>query len=235
MLGASDTAAIRAVYEGRLPHFTDLVCYWFENARMLIERGRARRAGFVATNSIRKNTNLPVMKRIVATTRIFNASSEAKWTIDGADVDVSLICFGESQQTPMLNGALVPQINADLTTGLDLTQAGPLAENADGAFLGIQKSGPFDVPGTLAREWLREPTNPNGTTNSAVLKPYWNGDDVVARPRDRWFIDLPLGLSGADASLFVSPFRHLAETPDDDGKTVEQLRRELGDRAGPRW
>ena len=157
-LGQEATDAIRTTYAGRLPGFTDLVCYWFEKSRALIEGGEVVRAGLVATNSIRKNTNLPVMHRIAATTRIFEAWSEEKWTVDGAMVDVSLVCFGENGGgTVHLNGEAVDGINPDLTSGLDLTQAKPLPENKDGAFLGIQKSGPFDVTGTLARTWMSEP------------------------------------------------------------------------------
>jgi hypothetical protein len=110
-----------------------------------------------------------------------------------------------------------------------------LRENRNGAFLGIQKSGPFDVPGEVARAWMLEPINPNGRSNIEVLKPYWNGDDLTGRPRDVWFIDLPLGLSREEAALFASPFQHIAITPDESGKTIEQLRRDLGERAGPRW
>ena len=235
-LGVEMTDAIRSLYDGRLPGFTDLVCYWFENALAMIEVGPAKRAGLVATNSIRKNTNLPVMHRITQATRIFEAWSEEQWTVDGAAVDVSLICFGDAGSEPArLDGEVVSSINADLTTGLDLTSAKALHENRNGAFLGIQKSGPFDVPGEVARAWMREPANPNGRPNAEVLKPYWNGDDLTARPRDMWFIDLPLGLSKADASLFASPFRHIASTPDEEGKTVQELREALGERAGPRW
>ena len=50
-----------------------------------------------------------------------------------------------------------------------------------------------------------------------------------------WFIDLPLELSKADASLYAKPFRHIATSPDEDGKTVQELREALGERAGPRW
>ena len=235
-LGGEMTAAIRALYVGRLPGFTDLVCFWFENARDMIERGEVTRAGLVATNSIRKNTNLPVMHRIVATTEIFDAWSEEQWTVDGAAVDVSLVCFGDAgDERVHLDGKPVASINADLTTGLDLTAAKPLRQNRNAAFLGIQKSGPFDVPGDVARAWMSEPLNPNGKSNAEVLKPYWNGDDLTARPRDMWFIDLPLGLTRAQASQYASPFHHLATATDEDGKTVEELRRELGDRAGPRW
>jgi len=235
-LGVRETETIRGLYEGRLPGFTDLVCYWFENARDLIASGGLVRAGLVATNSIRKNTNLPVMHRVIDTAPIFDAWNEEKWTVDGAAVDVSLICFGDAGGEPIrLNGDPQASINADLTSGIDLTQAKSLSENKNGAFLGIQKSGPFDVPGEVARTWMKEPANPNGKSNAAVLKPYWNGDDVTGRPRDMWFVDLPLGLSKSDAALFESPFRHLATTQDEDGKLVEQLRAELGERAGPRW
>lgn len=235
-LGVAQTEAIRALYEGRLPGFTDLVCYWFERSRELIERGALLRAGLVATNSIRKNTNLPVMQRIAATMPIYEAWNEEQWTVDGAAVDVSLICFGQNDGLECrLNGVQVSSINPDLTSGLNLTLAKPLIENKNGAFLGIQKSGPFDVSGEVARAWIREPTNPNGRANSEVLKPYWNGDDVTGRPRDYWLIDLPLGLSKAQASLFGKPFRHLETAPDENGKTVRQLREDLGDRAGPRW
>jgi len=235
-LGVKTTDAIRNLYKGRLPGFTDLVCYWFENARAMIEAGTAARAGLVGTNSIRKNTNLPVLHRIAETTRIFQAWSEEQWTVDGAAVDVSLICFGDAGDAPArLNGEVVSFINPDLTTGLNLTAAKPLRENHNGAFLGIQKSGPFDVPGEVARAWMQEPVNPHGRSNADVLKPYWNGDDLTGRPRDVWFIDLPLGLSKADASLYASPFRHIATTRDENGKTVQELREALAERAGPRW
>lgn len=235
ILGTPETEAIRTLYHGRLPGFTDLVCYWFENARAHIEAGEAMRAGLVATNSIRKNTNLPVLRRIVQSTRIFEAWSEEKWTVDGATVDVSLICFGNADRPSKLNGHVVDGINPDLSSGLDLTRAAIQPENHEAAYLGVQKSGPFDVPGKVARQWLREPLNPNRQPNSVVLKPYWNGDDVTSRPRDVWLIDLPLGLSEANASLFVKPFEYVQNTPDENGKLIKQLRAELGGRAGPRW
>jgi hypothetical protein len=50
-----------------------------------------------------------------------------------------------------------------------------------------------------------------------------------------WFIDLPLGLSKAEASLFASPFHHIATTRDEEGKTIQELRDALGEQAGPRW
>ena len=42
-----------ATYAGRVPAEADLVCYWFERAGRQIAAGKAKRAGLVATNSIR--------------------------------------------------------------------------------------------------------------------------------------------------------------------------------------
>jgi hypothetical protein len=121
-LGVPMTEAIRRIYQGRLPGFTDLICYWFENSRQLIQSGVVARAGLVATNSIRKNTNLPVMHRIAKTTRIYAAWPEEQWTVDGAAVDVSLICFGNNGgATPMLKGEPAPIYDIDPLTRVTQT------------------------------------------------------------------------------------------------------------------
>jgi type II restriction/modification system DNA methylase subunit YeeA len=211
-LGIEQTDRLRSAFRYRLPGFTDLVCYWFEKARGRIVSGTVQRAGLVATNSIAKNTNLPVLKRICSDLIIYDAWRDEEWTIDGAAVRVSLLCFGQHDlhsQSRTLDGRQVASINATLTTGVDLSQANALGENRGRSLLGIQKSGPFDISGEIARRWLGLPLNPNGRANSEVLKPYWNGDDVTARCRDRWIIDLPVGLSEFQASQFELPFEYL--------------------------
>lgn len=236
-LGVAETLAIRAAFP-TLPGFTDLVCYWFDQALNSLRAHNTQRVGLVATNSIRKGTNLPILKRIADDARLFEAWSEERWVVEGANVDVSIVCFEARSERSLgirLNGTTVTSINADLTSGLDLTRARTLRANGSGSYLGVQKSGPFDIEGDLARRWLREPTNLNRQTNSSVLKPYWNGDDLTGRPQDKWFIDLPIGLSEQAAALYQSPYKHLSTTPDEDGKLLTKLREELGDRAGPRW
>jgi hypothetical protein len=115
----------------------------------MIEGGIVERAGLVATNSIRKNTNLPIMHRIAGTTRIFEAWSEEQWTLDGAAVDVSLICFGDTGgESVRLDGETVAAINPDLTAGLNLTVARPLRENRNGPSLVSRKAARSTSPGT---------------------------------------------------------------------------------------
>ena len=172
-LGKEATEGIRATFDGRLPGFTDLVCYWFEKARAHIADGRADRAGLVATNSIAKNTNLPVLRRIVESLSITEAYSDEPWVIDGAAVRVALVVFGRNQPNgeAKLDGTSVIRINANLTAGVDLSDVPRLRENRGQSMLGVQKSGPLDVKSDTARAWMRLPTNPNGKLNAAVLRP----------------------------------------------------------------
>ncbi len=220
-LGVDETEAIRAAFAGRLPGFTDLVCYWFEKARAHILEGKATYVGLVATNSIAKNTNLPVMRRIVSDLAIFEAWPDQPWIVDGAAVRVAIVCFCAPEvkgDNVLLEGQPVETVNANLTTGTDLSSVLPMPGNASIAYVGIQKSGPFDVPGSLAREWLAAPVNPNGKPNSEVLRPTINGSDLVAGRRDIWLIDFPRGLSAAQAALWELPFEYLARALYDSDK-----------------
>src|SRR5262249_45071022 len=51
-LGNQYVDALFKLYDGRVPAFADLVCYWWEKTRDRIEQKKARRAGLLATNSI---------------------------------------------------------------------------------------------------------------------------------------------------------------------------------------
>jgi type II restriction/modification system DNA methylase subunit YeeA len=137
--------------------------------------------------------------------------------------------------TPIrLNGQEVAEIYADLTApvgaepGTDLTLAKPLAENGLTAFNGIQKTGPFDISGEIARAWITLPANPNGLGNWEVVKPYWNGLDLTRRIRDMWIVDFGWEMSEADASLFEAPFEYALRQikPVRDANSLEALRRD---------
>ncbi len=210
-LGGDYFDALAKCYGIRVPPGADLVTYWFEKARAQIEAGKAMVAGLVATNSIRGGANRKVLERIVTSTRIYEAWSDEEWVNDGAAVRVSLVCFGKGIETK-LDGQPVAVIHADLTAGegLDLSRAKPLVENGGASFQGSQKIGAFDIPGELARQWLKLP-NPNGQPNGQVIKPSWNGLDVTRRPRDGWIIDFGTEMTEAEASLYEAPFQYVLE------------------------
>jgi len=211
---------LRRAYTGRVPGGADLVCYWFAKASKQIEAGRATRVGLVATNSIRGGASRQALQAATETRRIFEAWSDEAWVNDGAAVRVSLICFSHTNTVAMsdmkLDGQRVNKIYTDLTPGherqgVDLTQAQRLSENTNVAFMGHAKGGPFDIPGNLAREWLRLPANPNGRTNADVLKPWLNGMDLTKRSAGKWIVDFGWTMLEEDAALYEEPFRWVQE------------------------
>jgi type II restriction/modification system DNA methylase subunit YeeA len=213
-LGDEYTRALRKQYDGRVPGGADFVTYWFEKARAQIASGKVQRVGLVATNSIRGGASRKVLERIVATAPIFEARSDEAWINNGAAVRVSLVCFGNGKGV-MLDGQPVGSVHADLTAGdtssvIDLTLAKKLSENAGTAFLGIQKTGPFDIPGELARSWLAQP-NPHGKSNSLVAKPWSNGIDITRRNQDNWIVDFGTDMPEHEASLFEQPFAYVLQ------------------------
>ncbi len=213
-LGHEYTERLRRTYRGSVASSADLVCYWFHKAGRLVEDGRIANAGLVATNSIRGGNNRHVLDRIVARGAIFDAWSDEPWVVDGAAVRVSLVCFATKKANlPVsLNGEETTVIHADLSAGgIDLTQAERLAANRDTAFLGVNKNGAFDIPGDVARSWLRLPSNPNGRPNADVLKPRVVGKDIVRRSSDQWIIDFGSSMTGEEAALYEAPFEHIEE------------------------
>ena len=234
-LGEDYVSRIFSVYAGRVPAEADLVCYWFVKAGQHVEAGKAKRVGLVATNSIRGGANRRALAMATAGRPIYEAWSDEPWVIDGAAVRVSLVCFSPLDDEPALqrrlDGERVDAIHADLTArrggvGIDLTRAQRVYRNRGVAFMGDTKSGPFDVPGVQAREWLRAPANPNGRPNAEVLKPWRNGMDVTRRPGDKWIVNFDWNMVREEAALYEAPFTHIAQNvkPMRQKNRVQRLR-----------
>lgn len=215
-LGHDYTESLRRCYTGRVPGGADLVAYWFEKARAQIADGNAKVAGLVATNSIRGGASRRVLDRIVETGDIFSAWSDEEWVNEGAAVRVSLVCFAMrgTVRAKKLNDAGASEIYADLTCSVsgrgesvNTTLAKRLDSNGGLSFMGVTKSGPFDIPSDLARKLLRLP-NPHKLPNSDVLVPSVSGRDLANRPSGEWLLNFGL-MSEKNASLYEAPF-HVA-------------------------
>ena len=197
------------VYEGRVPREADLVTYWHEKAREMVERGRTKRVGLLSTQGIRGGASRRVLERVKESGDIFLGWSDEKWVLDGAAVHVSFVGFDDgSEEERVLDGKPVPEIHANLTSGLDVTQARRLKENLGIAFMGDTKGGPFDIPGSVAREMLARP-NPDGRKNADVVRPWVNGLDLTRRPRGMWIVDFGVGMPEREAALYEAPFEYV--------------------------
>ena len=208
-LGEAYTTRLRSAWEPLVSSGADLVIYWFAKAWERLQAGELSAAGLVATQSVRRGASHEVLKRIAEHGRIFDAWDDEEWTVEGAAVRVSLICFDARHgEAARLDGQPVAKVHSDLSAGIDLGAVARINENRSAAFQGPVKVGPFELSHQEAERMLRAPTNPNGQPNSEVIRPWLNGMDVTRRPEGRWIIDFadkPL----AEAALYEIPFEHL--------------------------
>lgn len=208
-LGDEYVESLFRLYEGRVPAFADLVCYWFEKAGDQIAAGHAKRAGLLATQGIRGGANRRVLEHINEWGNIFMAWSDREWIQEGVAVRVSMIGFDAGLEvTCTLNGKGVPRINANLTAALDLTAGEALQENANICFMGPSAKAPFDIEKGVASEMLRAPLNTNRRPNSDVVRPVMSAVDLVQHPRGKWTIDFGL-MSLKRAATYQLPFEYV--------------------------
>ena len=201
---------LRRLYADRLPSSVDLVCYWFEKSRALIESGKVHRAGLIATNSIRGGKNRITLTRINESGNIFFARSDHPWILNGAAVRVSMVGFDDDTEKEfVLDGVPAAEINADLTGALDLSSAARLEENAKISFQGTAQVGPFEIDASNAEAMLSSGGNPNGKPNSDVIKSSINGIDITRRPRNMWTVDFGTNMPEEDAALYEAPFEYV--------------------------
>ena len=207
-LGRDYQSELWRVFENRVPGFADLCCYWFEKARKQIETGKCKRAGLLATQAIRGGANREVLKRIKETGDIFFAVSDRDWILAGANVHVSMVGFDDgSDGLKELDGKSVYQIHANLSANADTTTAKALRGQDEIWAYGSQQKAPFDIAESLALEMLRAP-NPHGAANSDVVRPSFNGAQLLRRTKLSWVIDYGLEKRIDRAALYERPFAY---------------------------
>jgi type II restriction/modification system DNA methylase subunit YeeA len=211
-LGDEYVENLFGAYGQRIPNFSDLCCYWFEMARHQIERGKCKRAGLLATQGIRGGANREVLRRIKETGEIFFAESDRPWILDGANVHVSMIGFDDrSESQKILDGSIVPTINPNLTSVVNVTTAAALVENAGVCFMGPSPKAPFDIPEELALRMLRECGNVHGKPNSDVVRRVASAVDLTKGDRKVWTVDFGL-LPNTEACKYQLPFEYAKAT-----------------------
>ena len=211
-LGDDYVDRLHALWRGRVKPESDLCVYWFEKARSQIAAGKTARAGLLATQAIRGGANREGLKRIKESGDIFFAESDRDWVLDGANVHVSMVGFDAGkEQERVLHGHHIARINADLTTGTDVTVARRQPENLRISFMGTTKGGAFDINEAVAMPLLHLP-NPHGRPNSDVLVPWVNGKDITGRSRGMWIIDYGVGMAEGEAAKYEAVFERVIGT-----------------------
>jgi hypothetical protein len=208
-LGSIYVNTLFRFFDGRIPKNGDFVTYWHEKARAQIAAGATRRAGLLATQGIRHAASRRVLERIKESGDIFFARSDDPWVLAGAMVHISFVGQDDgSEGDRELDGQSVVSINANLTTGLDLTRVVALHENQDICFMGDTKGGPFEIEAAQAERLLGSP-NPDGRSSSLVVRRSMNAADVAGRSRGMWIIDFGIEMPEVEAALFEGPYEQV--------------------------
>ena len=243
-LGAAYSDAVKELYKKDVAKSADFVCYWFEKARRAMVAGQTQRCGLVSTNSITGGVNRKVLDAILKNVPIFDAWRDEPWVNEGADVRVSLTCFGKQDAPHQLDGKVAAKISSSLTDlngGEDIARAIPLKANAGRAFQGVTPRGElrrkkaeelglpeasFVLEGAAARAILAGPVNVKGEPMSDVVRPYWVADDVTGRPMDRYIVNFGTREKN-EAAFFERPYAAI--------EAVEKHRAHMDDAAGYPW
>ena len=215
-LDSGEVRRIHQAWSGRVPNGADFCMYWFEQARDMIEKGRAKRAGLLGTQGIRGEASRPVLDRILETGGIFFAVSDQEWQPEGAAVRISMVGFDDGSDTLYeLDGRRVSVINSDLTAReADVTRARQLRENQGIAFQGVITNNPnFVIQSELAEKWLEVGVT-FGKRLDDVVKPYVNAWDFTVRDSHRWIIDFGDVMSHNEAMDYHYPYEYLREVMD---------------------
>ena len=210
-LGDQYAETLYGQFQGRIPASSDLVCYWFERACELINTGTAKRAGLIATQAIRSPLNRKALENIKLAGNIFLAYQDRPWVLDGAAVRVSIVGFDNGHELHrQLDGKTVTNINANLTSEIDLTKAHPLDENDSLCFQGPSPKAPFDIENITAQQMLKTPHNPNGSSNSDVVREVISASDLAQGSRGKWTIDFAL-MTMEEAAQYEAPFEYVRQ------------------------
>lgn len=227
-LGTDYVTTLRRIYRGRVSEGADFVCYWFAKAWEAVNSS-CNAVGLVSTNSISGGASREVLQPIADAKRMFQVWRDEPWTVDGAAVRVSIICFSkDAASTAVLDGEKVSGIFSNLRAvsenhNINLSLAKPLIENSGVAYQGVvprsnvKKSeaeklnlpfASFVLTGSSARDILTRSGNPNGRPNSDVVVPFLVGDDITSRPMDRFIVDFR-DRSEKESALYEEPFKYI--------------------------
>jgi hypothetical protein len=206
-LGDGYTETLRKTYP-EVPDSVDLVMYWWEKAAETLRAGKARRFGFITTNSLRQTFNRRVLQRHLSAKEPLSltfAIPDHPWvdSVDGAAVRIAMTVAVPGEQHGALKKVVSEQptdgddaakvvfeekrgkILMDLTIGADVAGAIQLRSNEEMAIKGFELgSQGFLIPLDMGKKMIEE-----YPVLSEVMKLYSNGNDLVKGKIERYVID----------------------------------------------
>ena len=227
-LGDGYTEALRSAWP-EVPESADYVMYWWHHAAILTQHGALERFGFITTNSIRQTFNRRVIEKAMSDKKqplsLAFAIPDHPWVdaSDGAAVRIAMtvgtaspgsgqLQFVDSETLQDKDAVAVELrdlqgvIHADLRAGANVAAAEPLRANEGLSCRGVQLIGAGFIVSQAEARALGLGTVPGLEQH---IRPYRNGRDLTATPRDVWVIDL-YGLEAEEVrQRFPAVYQHV--------------------------
>lgn len=243
--GRGYAEALWAAYPD-LPQAADIVMYWWHKAASLVARGKARRFGFITTNSMHQVFARRVVQAALTARNpvsIVFTIPDHPW-VDGtgnAAVRIAMTVADAGKhdgrvmtvvkETPAPNGESEVTLQeergpilADLRIGANIAGATPLLSNEALCSPGVKLHGAGFIITPAHAETLGLGKAPG---LDKVIHPYRNGRDLTARPRGVMVIDL-FGLDEDEARReYKTVYQHVLDhvKPERDQNSRETYRR----------
>jgi hypothetical protein len=245
-LGDGYAEALWAAYP-HLPGGADMVMVWWDRAADLVRAGKARRFGFISTNSITQVFSRRVIQRHQGAKpplHLAFAIADHPWA-DGAGtaavriamtvgtavegpgvlktVQTEGVACGADGAVPVALDPTTGRIGADLTIGPDVVGAAELRANGRLSSRGVSLHGAGFIVSPAEARALGLGSVPG---LEAHIRPYRNGRDLTGRPRGQMVIDL-FGQDEADVRRrFPAVWQHVFDRvkPERDANNRETYR-----------
>ncbi len=228
-LGDGYVEALREAWKGDVPESADFVMFWWRKAAELVRDGKARRFGFITTNSIHQTFNRRVIEPFLADAKkplhLAYAIPDHPWidSADGAAVRIAMTVAAPGRAGGVLEKVTTEQTGHDgevevtlvkvggvlapnLQIGADLTSCDALLANSKVSCPGVKLHGSGFIVTPEQASQLGLGSVPGIERH---IRGYRNGKDLTDKPRGVMVIDL-FGLSDAEAAArFPTLFQHV--------------------------
>ncbi|MFZ1734409.1 MAG: DNA methyltransferase [Flavobacteriales bacterium] len=208
-LGDGYTEALRGAYKN-VPDSADFVMFWWDKAAELTRTGKAKRFGFITTNSLKQTFNRKVLQHHMAQKKPISlafAIPDHPWvdSADGAAVRVAMtigvagnvqgvlqkvireVDSPNDEATGVTLSTQAGKLFEDLTTGADVASALVLIANEAVAGMGVKLHG----MGFVVTEGEAKNLGLGRHTGlEQHIKPFINGRDLMQSSRVSLVIDL---------------------------------------------
>ncbi|EDY84212.1 hypothetical protein VDG1235_3843 [Verrucomicrobiia bacterium DG1235] len=232
LLGDGYTEALRKVWKGDVPESADFVMFWWQKAAELVRDGKAKRFGFITTNSIHQTFNRRVIEPHLANEKkplhLAYAIPDHPWvdSASGAAVRIAMTVATSGQGEGQLetataehelpdgehgvtlsskSGLVVP----NLKIGANVSSSSSLLANEEISCPGVKLHGSGFI---VSQDDATKLGLGRIDGMESVIRGYRNGRDLTSSPRNVMVIDL-YGYSEQEAKeKFPEAFQHVLTT-----------------------